>query len=305
MTTLDATITETLRYQGKLGQWSRILHRLGGLGTLLFLAIHVLNTSWVAFYPAWYEEVIAIYQTPLFVLGEFFLVGLVVFHAFNGLRIAVLDYRLEWWQHQARATQIVFLATAVVLVPILVLMAQRVIEFYTGRAVDLQSGLIFTRVVLPLGGGMILALLAGVGLSVLLDAMGREAGTGPQPARNSRFEGVLWGLMRGSGILILPLVFGHLAIMQVFEGVFAINQSATGLAANFVAARWVYLGWRLYDAALLVLALLHGFNGLRYVINDYAARPAIRRGLNWAALAACAALIIVGVLALINGVPGT
>lgn len=304
MTTLVTTITETLRYRGKIGQWSWVLHRIGGLGTLLFLVLHVIDTSWVYFYPALYEEAISIYQTPLFTVGEFFLVACVVFHAFNGLRIALFDYRPEWWAHQARAAQIVWLATIVVLVPVFVLMGQHVVEFYSGQTIDLQLGLIFNKVVIPFGGGIALALVAGIVLSGAVGAVGGKAIVGPQLTQRSRFDQIMWGFMRLSGILILPLVFGHLAIMHVIEGVFAINQGGTDLAANFVAARWAYLGWRLYDAALLALALIHGFNGFRYVINDYAPNATVRRGLNWAALLACAAIIIVGALALINGVPG-
>lgn len=305
MTTLTMTITEVLRYRGKIGQWSWVLHRLAGLGTLLFLVLHVIDTSWVAFFPELYEEAIAIYQTPLFTIGEFALVACVVFHAFNGLRIAIFDFRPEWWRHQARAAQIVFLATIVVLVPVFVLMVQHVVEFYTGRSFDLQLGLVFSRVVVPFGGGMILALLAGVLLSGLFGALSGRAGlAGPLLTRRSRLEQVFWGFMRVSGMLILPLAFGHLAIMHVIEGVFSINQGGTGLAASFVAARWAYLGWRIYDAALLALALVHGFNGLRIVFNDYAHHPTVRRGLTWAVVVGCAALIIIGALALISGVPG-
>ncbi|NPV67412.1 MAG: succinate dehydrogenase, cytochrome b556 subunit [Anaerolineae bacterium] len=305
MTTLTMTVTEVLRYRGKIGQWSWVLHRLAGLGTLLFLVLHVIDTSWVAFFPELYEEAIAIYQTPLFTIGEFALVACVVFHAFNGLRIAIFDFRPEWWRHQARAAQIVFLATIVVLVPVFVLMAQHVVEFYTGRSFDLQLELVFSRVVVPFGGGMILALLAGVLLSGLFGAVSGRAGlAGPLLTRRSRLEQVLWGFMRVSGMLILPLAFGHLAIMHVIEGVFSINQGGTGLAASFVAARWAYLGWRIYDAALLALALVHGFNGLRIVFNDYAHHPTVRRGLTWAVVVGCAALIIIGALALISGVPG-
>lgn len=304
MATLVTTVTETLRYRGKLGQWSWVLHRIAGLGTLLFLVIHVIDTSWVYFYPELYEEAISIYQTPLFTIGEFFLVACVVFHAFNGIRIAVFDYRPEWWKYQAAAAQVVILATVVVLVPVFALMGQHVVEFYSGRTFDLQLGLIITKVALPFGGGMVISLVAGAVLSVALGAVGIGKGlAGPQLTKRSRFDQIMWGFMRVSGLLILPLVFGHLAIMHVIEGVFAINESGTGLAANFVAARWAYLGWRLYDAALLALALIHGFNGFRYVVNDYTHNPLVRRGLNWALLVACIVIIIIGGLTLLNGVP--
>jgi succinate dehydrogenase cytochrome b556 subunit len=305
MATLVTTVAETLRYRGKIGQWSWVFHRIAGLGTLLFLVIHVIDTSWVYFYPELYEEAISIYQTPLFTVGEFFLVACVVFHAFNGLRIALFDYRPEWWKHQARAAQIVWLATFVVLVPVFVLMGQHVVEFYTEREFDLALGLVINKVAIPFGGGMIAALLGGVALSAVFGAaLGRSGMEGPQLTRRSRLDQFMWTFMRISGVLIVPLVFGHLAIMHVIEGVFAINQAGEGLAANFVAARWAFLGWRLYDAALLTLALVHGFNGFRYVVNDYAHNSAVRRGLNWTIVVACVAIIVVGGLALINGVPG-
>ena len=90
MTTLVTTVTESLRYRGKLGQWSWMLHRVTGLGTLLFLALHVVDTSWAAFYPDQYAQAIHEYQSPLFTIGEFALIACVVYHAFNGLRIVLL-----------------------------------------------------------------------------------------------------------------------------------------------------------------------------------------------------------------------
>ena len=94
--------------------------------------------------------------------------------------------------------------------------------------------------------------------------------------------------MRLSGILILPLVFGHLALMHVVQGVFDITAAqevagtmavngtigAVPSAVEFVYHRWSYAAgglfvWRIYDLFLLVLVTIHGFNGLRYVLTDY------------------------------------
>ena len=75
MTSLVYTITETMRYRGAIGQWSWVLHRITGLGVLLFLTLHVIDTSWSVFYPALYVEAIAYYQSPLFTLGELALVA--------------------------------------------------------------------------------------------------------------------------------------------------------------------------------------------------------------------------------------
>ena len=79
------------RYRGREGQLSFILHRLTGLGTLLFLAVHILDTSTVYFFPSLYEHAIKLYRSPLFMLGEIILVFFVVYHGVNGVRIAIFD----------------------------------------------------------------------------------------------------------------------------------------------------------------------------------------------------------------------
>lgn len=304
MTALAHTITETLRYRGGIGHLSWAAHRLAGLGTLFFLIIHVIDTSWVYFFPELYEEAIRIYQTPLFTIGEFALVAAVVYHAFNGLRIAILDARPQWWAHQARAGQIVWLATIVVLVPAFVLMGQHVVEFYTGRPFDLHLDTVITDVVIPFGGGMIAAVLVGLAGSFVLSLVSGGGKATQELTQRSRFDQLMWGFMRVSGVLLIVLALGHLAIMHVIEGVFAINAAGEGAAADFVAARWAFLGWRLWDAGLLALALVHGFNGLRYVVRDYAGSRVVRRGLNWAIIIGAVVTITMGALALINGVPG-
>ncbi len=78
----------------------------------------------------------------------------------------------------------------------------------------------------------------------------------------SGFELYSWLFMRVSGLLLIFLALGHLAIMHIINSVEAINYA-------FVATRWGSLFWRSYDWLLLILALLHGFNGLRIVVEDY------------------------------------
>jgi hypothetical protein len=63
--------------------------------------------------------------------------------------------------------------------------------------------------------------------------------------------------------------------------------------------------WRLYDGALLALVVIHGFNGLRYIVNDYANDKVLNRALNWIILFGAVALIILGMAALLAGVEDT
>ncbi len=88
----------------------------------------------------------------------------------------------------------------------------------------------------------------------------RAAGLGRQA--NSDFELWAWLFMRVSGLLLLFLALGHLAIMHLLNSVDRIDY-------GFVAGRWSSLVWRLYDFLLLLLALLHGLNGMRVIVDDY------------------------------------
>lgn len=84
-------VTGLARYRGREGQLSFVMHRLTGLGTLLFLAIHILDTSTVYFFPSLYEHAIAIYRSTPMMLGEIVLVFSVIYHGVNGARIAIFD----------------------------------------------------------------------------------------------------------------------------------------------------------------------------------------------------------------------
>jgi len=49
MSSLVTTLSGYLGYRGREGQWSFLLHRITGLGTGLFLTIHILDTSFCLF----------------------------------------------------------------------------------------------------------------------------------------------------------------------------------------------------------------------------------------------------------------
>ncbi len=120
MSSLKTTVTGYAGYRGREGQLSFLLHRVTGLGTLLFLAIHILDTATVYFFPAFYEEAIALYQSTLFGFGELGLVFSVIFHGVNGLRIAYLDmFRPKDWeiQRQRSGVRITLLISLLLFLP--------------------------------------------------------------------------------------------------------------------------------------------------------------------------------------------
>ncbi|MDX1437139.1 MAG: hypothetical protein R3335_10035 [Anaerolineales bacterium] len=95
MSTFISSIKTTLvgygKYRGREGHYTFLLHRIAGLGTLLFLIIHILDTSTVYFFPEFYDEAIMIYRSTVFWFLELGLVFFVVFHGVNGLRITWFD----------------------------------------------------------------------------------------------------------------------------------------------------------------------------------------------------------------------
>lgn len=114
------------------------------------------------------------------------------------------------------------------------------------------------------------------------------------PSSANRFETAAWRFMRLSGVLIIPLVFGHLAIMHIINSVFTIDYHWV------IEKRWALLGWRFYDAFLLWFVGLHAFNGLRNVVRDYVHHRAIYRGLIIVMVIVMIMVIALGSIALIG-----
>jgi succinate dehydrogenase / fumarate reductase cytochrome b subunit len=88
---LRTTLSGYVRYRGREGHYAFLLHRFTGLGTLLFLAIHIVDTSFVYFYPHLYEEALNIYRWTPFMIGEILLVFAVIYHGINGFRVIYVD----------------------------------------------------------------------------------------------------------------------------------------------------------------------------------------------------------------------
>ena len=78
-------------YRGGVGQWSYVLHRVTGIGVLVFLCLHIIDTSLIILGPEHYENVINIYRQPVFRVMEVGLFASVLFHALNGVRIILMD----------------------------------------------------------------------------------------------------------------------------------------------------------------------------------------------------------------------
>lgn len=87
-------------YRGTEGMWSWVLHRITGVAIFFFLLVHVLDTSLVRVSPEAYNAAMSAYKTPIMGLGECVLVGAILYHALNGLRVILIDFLPGGARHQ-------------------------------------------------------------------------------------------------------------------------------------------------------------------------------------------------------------
>jgi len=92
-----------------------------------------------------------------------------------------------------------------------------------------------------------------------------------EPRKN--FERHAFLFMRLSGVALLLLAVGHMVIQHLVRDVH-------DLTLQVVADVWRSWGWRAYDLLLLIFAAMHGFNGLRNVLEDYIHNPVTVRRVN-------------------------
>jgi succinate dehydrogenase / fumarate reductase membrane anchor subunit len=112
----------------------------------------------------------------------------------------------------------------------------------------------------------------------------------PRSRKGAKWEKWGWLYMRVSGAILLFLIFWHLIANLVM------GDGISGIDFAFVAGKWANPWVQLMDGTMLWLAMIHGTNGMRTIVNDYAEREWIRKSLNVALWSVCAALIILGTL---------
>ncbi|MBN9190006.1 MAG: succinate dehydrogenase hydrophobic membrane anchor subunit [Microbacterium sp.] len=101
-----------------------------------------------------------------------------------------------------------------------------------------------------------------------------------------------WGCLyiRISGVLLVVLIFGHLFVNLVM------GEGVRGIDFAFVAGKYATPFWQVWDLLMLWLALIHGANGMRTIVNDYVTHQTARRILVWAVWLAAGLLILLGTL---------
>ena len=105
-------------------------------------------------------------------------------------------------------------------------------------------------------------------------------------------EAKSWAFMRLSGLLLLFFALVHFAITHIVNDVVETDY-------DFVAERWHNPAWRVFDWMLLVLALSHGLNGLRWIVDDYVRRPGPRKAVKGLLYGLTGVLVVVGTLTIL------
>ncbi len=122
------SVVEVARYRGRFGQLDWVLRRLAGLGVVLFLLLHIVDTATVYFAPPLYTWFVNLYKTPFFGLLEIGLAAAVVYHAMSGLAIIILDLFPALWRFRPQVRTIVWALFIIGFVPIGGVMSLRFVE---------------------------------------------------------------------------------------------------------------------------------------------------------------------------------
>jgi succinate dehydrogenase / fumarate reductase cytochrome b subunit len=85
-------VSDSSVYRGRQGQWAFMVHRITGFLVVMFLLLHVVDVSLINIDRELYDEVHELYGNVLLRLFEVGLLGALVFHALNGLRIIAYDF---------------------------------------------------------------------------------------------------------------------------------------------------------------------------------------------------------------------
>ena len=108
--------------------------------------------------------------------------------------------------------------------------------------------------------------------------------------RSTNYEKWGWIYMRASGVLLIVLIFGHLFVnLMTNDGIHQIDFA-------FVAGKLASPFWQWWDVLMLWLALIHGANGMRTIVNDYVTNAKIRKILVGSLWVSAGFLILLGTL---------
>ncbi|MDQ3167856.1 MAG: succinate dehydrogenase, cytochrome b556 subunit, partial [Chloroflexota bacterium] len=104
-------------YNGDVGQYAWVMHRATGIGTVFFLLVHIVDIMLIGLGAEIYDESVKFYGNPFLLPMEIALVGAVIYHSLNGIRILLIDF---WEMGTRRERQLFWMAlvgTVVLTIP--------------------------------------------------------------------------------------------------------------------------------------------------------------------------------------------
>jgi succinate dehydrogenase / fumarate reductase membrane anchor subunit len=115
---LRAVLTGTYPiYIGGPGQYAWILHRAAGIGILFFLLVHIIDISLIGLGKDLYDASVAFYAQPPLIPMEILLVGAVVYHALNGIRVMMIDFTGQAYRREKVSFAVVMVLTVLLTIP--------------------------------------------------------------------------------------------------------------------------------------------------------------------------------------------
>ncbi len=297
ITSRVSNFVEGVLYRGREGHWAFIFHRVSGLAILFFLAIHIVDTSFVAWWPEAYGEAIRLYSSPVFLISEYALFAAIIYHGLNGLNIVIKDAFPGWWSKHLEKNSFwkVISLSVLAWLPAAYFVTRNLIGYFTGVREAAPSVIYVTE-----AANYVIAAVCIVVLGVLAyggvlnpEVTAKAPRYVAMPGRN--FETWSWLFMRWSGALLVFLVWAHVLANALLTG-------AHHITLAYVSERWANAFTRGSTFAILLFAFMHGMNGLRFVLGDYVHGARWQKLINFVLFIAWVVITGFGLYALTIGV---
>ena len=107
----------------RLGGWAFVLHRVTGLGILIYLFLHLAVLSLLARGPSAWDDFVSIALSPFFLFFDVVLIFGLLAHGLNGIRVTLVGFGLVVDRQKA-----MFVALMVLGAIILIVAALRIFE---------------------------------------------------------------------------------------------------------------------------------------------------------------------------------
>ncbi len=104
-------------YTGDTGQYAWVMHRATGIGILFFLLIHIVDIMLIGLGRDVYDHTVSFYANPWIIPMEIMLVGAVIYHLLNGLRVTAINFTASGPSRATRYFWWVLIGTVVLTIP--------------------------------------------------------------------------------------------------------------------------------------------------------------------------------------------